>query len=59
MCSAALDIPVTGTGDMLIVDHQVILRVLDGNQCVAPIISLFNNTATAINTVGDRIDSGR
>lgn len=59
MCSAALDVPVMGTGDIRIVDYQVILRLLDGNQCVAPIISLFYNTATAIHTVGDWIDSGR
>ena len=34
----------------------MILRLLDGIQRVAPIISLFNDTATAINTVSDWID---
>ena len=52
---AALDAPVTN-GDILIVERQVILRLLEGIQRVAPIISLFNNTATAINTVSDWID---
>ena len=53
--AAALDAPVTN-GDILIVERQVILRLLEGIQRVAPIISLFNNTATAINTVSDWID---
>ena len=52
---AALDAPVA-TGDILIVERQVILRLLEGIGRVAPIISLFNNTATAINTVSDWID---
>ena len=52
--AAALDAPVTN-GDILIVERQVILRLLEGIQRVAPIISLFNNTATAINTVSDWI----
>ena len=34
----------------------MILRLLEGIQRVAPIISLFNNAATAINTVSDWID---
>lgn len=55
---AALDAPVA-TGDILIVERQVILRLLEGIGRVAPIISLFNNTATAVNTVGDWIDSSR
>ena len=53
--AAALDAPVTN-GDILIVERQVILRLLEGIQRIAPIISLFNNTATAINTVSDWID---
>ena len=53
--AAALDAPVA-TGDILIVEGQVILRLLEGIQRIAPIISLFNNTATAINTVSDWID---
>ena len=51
---AALDAPVS-TGDILIVERQVILRLLEGIGRVAPIISLFNNTATAVNTVRDWI----
>ena len=53
--SAALDAPVS-TGDILIVERQVILRLLEGIGRVAPIISLFNNTATAVNTVRDWVD---
>ena len=34
----------------------MILRLLEGIQRVAPIISLFNNTATALNPVSDWID---
>ena len=52
---AALDAPVS-TGDILIVERQVILRLLEGIGRVAPIISLFNNTATAVNTVRDWVD---
>ena len=47
--------PVTN-GDILIVERQVILRLLEGIQRIAPIISLFNNTATAINHLSDWID---
>ena len=53
--AAALDGPVPN-GNILIVERQVILRLLEGIQRVAPIISLFNNTATAINHVSDSID---
>ena len=52
---APLDAPVA-TGDILIVERQVILRLLEGIQRIAPIISLFNNTATAVNTVRTWID---
>ena len=52
---APLDAPVTN-GDILIVERQVILRLLEGIQRIAPIVSLFNNTATAINHVSDSID---
>ena len=52
---AKLDAPVR-SGDILIVERQVILRLLEGIQRIAPIVSLFNNTATAINTVSDWID---
>ena len=38
---APLDAPVA-TGDILIVERQVILRLLEGIQRIAPIISLFN-----------------
>ena len=55
---AALDAPMT-KGDILIVERQVILRLLEGIQRVAPIIGLFNNTATAVNTVSDWIDPSR
>ena len=34
----------------------MILRLLEGIGRVAPIISLFNNTATAVNTVRDWVD---
>ena len=54
---APLDAPVA-TGQILIVERQVILRLLEGIQRVAPIISLFNNTATAVNTISDWIDPG-
>ena len=45
--TAALDAAVS-TGDILIVERQVILPLLEGIQRVPPIISLFNTTATAI-----------
>ena len=53
--AAKLDAPVR-SGDILIVERQVILRLLEAIQRIAPIVSLFNNTATAINTVSDWID---
>ncbi len=53
--AAKLDAPVR-SGDILIVERQVILRLLEGIQRIAPIVSLFNNTATAINTVSEWID---
>ena len=53
--AAKLDAPVR-SGDILIVERQVILRLLEGIQRIAPIVSLFNNTATAINTVSQWID---
>ena len=53
--AAKLDAPVA-TGEILVVERQVILRLLEGVQRIAPIISLFNNTATAINTVSNWID---
>ena len=55
---AALDARVS-TGDILIVERQAILRLLECIQRVAPIISLFNNTATAVNTVRDWVDSSQ
>lgn len=53
---AAPDAPVTN-GDILIVERQVILRLLEGVQRVAPTTSLHNNTATAVKTAGDWIDT--
>ena len=37
----------------------MILRLLEAIQRIAPIVSLFNNTATAINTVSGWIDPSR
>lgn len=54
--SAPLDVPVIGADDILIVDRHLIRRLLKSNR---PIISRFDNTATAINNVGDWIDSRR
>ncbi len=44
--TTALDAPVS-SGDILIVERQVLLRLLDGLQRLAPVVTLFNNTVTA------------
>lgn len=53
--AAALDAPVS-SGDILIVERQVLLRLLEGLQRLAPVVGLFNSTADAINNVGEWID---
>lgn len=45
--TTALDAPVS-SGDILIVERQVLVRLLDGLQRIAPVVTLFNNTATAV-----------
>lgn len=52
---AALDAPVSA-GDILIVERQVLLRLLEGLQRINPVIGLFNNTATAVNHVSGWIN---
>lgn len=52
---AALDAPVN-TGDILIIERQVLLRVLEGLQRLNPVVGLFNNTATAIGHVSGWIN---
>ncbi len=53
--AATLDAPVS-SGDILIVERQVLLRLLEGLQRISPVISLFNSTATAVNTVSGWIN---
>ena len=48
--AAKLDAPVR-SGDILIIERQPILRLLEGIGRIAPVVSLFNNVATGINTV--------
>ena len=48
--AAKLDAPVQ-SGDILIIERQPILRLLEGIGRIAPVVSLFNNVATGINTV--------
>lgn len=52
---AALDATVSA-GDILIIERQVLLRVLEGLQRLSPVIGLFNNTATAIGHVSGWIN---
>ena len=53
--AAKLGAPVQ-TGDILIIERQPILRLLEGIGRIAPVVSLFNNVATGINTVRTWID---
>lgn len=56
--AAKLDAPVR-TGDILIIERQPILGLLEVVGRIAPIVSLFNNVASGVNTVSSWVAVGR